>query len=181
MTKIQKIKKNMENNIEENKNKNSIDNIEKKFDIIQNKSSDKSKDSDKMKKKRDFSEKVIKFIQYDDLIKETMIEHRKQINELKTQKKELELFLIDYLDEINNDIINCGESDVIKKVEKQKKAPLNKTLMKKSIIEDMIKEKFIKTEEQGEKIIEKMFENMENKRAVTNVVELKRKSIKQKK
>jgi hypothetical protein len=169
MSKIDKTKNNKENN------------IEKKFEKAQSKTSDKSKDSDKMKKKRDFSEKVIKFIQYDDLIKETMLEHRKQINELKIQKKELELFLIDYLEEINNDVINCGESDVIKKVEKQKKAPLNKTLMKKSIIEDMIKEKFIKTEEQGEKIIEKMFENMENKRTVTNVIELKRKSIKPKK
>jgi len=71
---------------------------------ISNKNKNKNKDINK-NKKRDFQEKVIKFIQYDDLIKETMIQHRKDINELKVQKKELELFLLDYLDEMNNDII----------------------------------------------------------------------------
>lgn len=168
--------KNLENKTKNiNNSNNNIENKDK------NNTPEKNKEGDKSKKKRDFSEKVIKFIQYDDLIKETMLEHRKQINELKVQKKELELFLIDYLDEINNDIINCGESDIIKKVEKQKKAPLNKSLMKKSIIDDLIKEKFVKNEEQGEKIIEKMFENMENKRQITHVVELKRKSLKKNK
>lgn len=160
----------------ENKYKLNKKNSESTGENIKN---DETKDSGKSKK-RDFQERVIKFIQYDDLIKETMLEHRKQINELKAQKKELELYLIEFLDEMKNDIINYGENDVIKKVERQKKAPLNKEIMRKAIIEDMIKEKFIKTEAQGEKIIEKMFESMENKRPVTNIVELKRKSIKPK-
>lgn len=163
------------NKDKDNKNKT----INKNNDSI--KEDKKSNNIEPVKaKKRDFQEKVIKFIQYDDLIKETLLNHRKEINELKLQKKELELYLIDFLEEMNNDIINYGESDVIKKVERQKKAPLNKEIMRKAIIEDMIKEKFIKSETQGEKIIEKMFESMENKRPVTNVVELKRKSMKPK-
>jgi hypothetical protein len=163
--------KNVEEKYNANKKKEREKNHKKKE---KKRSSNDSKDSDKSKK-REFNEKVIKFVQYDDLIKETMLEHRKQINELKTQKKELELFLIDYLDEMGNDIINYGTNDTIKRIEKQKKGPINKEIMRVSIIEDMKKGGFIKTEEQGEKIIEKMFETMENKRPVTNVVELKRK------
>jgi hypothetical protein len=79
---------------------------------------------------------------------------------------------------MNNDIINYGENDVLKKVEKQKKAPLNKDIMRVAIMEDMKKSGFIKNDEQGEQIIERMFESMEMKRPVTNVVELKRKIIK---
>lgn len=136
-----------------------------------------STNSDKSKK-RDFSEKVIKFIQYDDLIKETMLQHRKEINELKTQKKQIELIILDYLEKMNNDVINYGENDVLRRVEKQKKAPLNKDIMRVAIIEDMKKSGFIKNDEQGSEIIERMFESMENKRPVTNIVELKRKTIK---
>ena len=50
--------------------------------------------------------------------------------------------------------------------------------MRVSIIEDMQKSGFIKTEKEGDKIIERMFETMENKRPIKSIIELKRKSLK---
>lgn len=128
--------------------------------------------------KTEFFEKVNKYIQYDDIIKETMMDHRKEINELKSQKKDLELYLLKYLERIEQDTINVGETDRIVKVEKQRKAPLSKEIMRCAIIEDLKKEGKIENEKEGEEIIERMFKSMENKRPVKSIVQLKRKKLK---
>ena len=85
---------------------------------------------------------------------------------------------VEYLDKIDNDVINYGEDEVIKKVERQKKAPINKTIIKSTLINDMKSMGFVKTELEGEKIVTKMFDNMESKRETKSIVELKRRQVK---
>jgi hypothetical protein len=160
LIKSKKIKKKTEDNKDNKEQLNKEENKEEKFGKVE------------------FFEKVNKYLQYDDVIKESMIEHRKEINELKSQKKNLELYLLDYLESVNNDIINVGESDKLVKVERQKKAPLNKEIIKCAIIDDLKERGIIKNEKEGEDTIERMFESMENKRAIKNIVQLKRKKIK---
>lgn len=130
--------------------------------------------------KTEFFEKVNKYIQYDDLIKKEMLKFRKEVNTLKEEKKDLETYLLKYLEVQKGDTINVGDEKILK-VETQKKAPLNKEIMKSVIIDDMKKEGFIRNEREGEIIIQRMFDSMEKNRPITNVVKLQRKKPKGKK
>jgi hypothetical protein len=70
--------------------------------------------------KINFNEKVLKFLYYDDLIKKTKEQYKKELKELKNQKKQMESFIINYLNHIDNDIINQGGKEILKKVEKKR-------------------------------------------------------------
>jgi hypothetical protein len=85
-----------------------------------NNNRDNNKDNNKIRK-NDFVEYVVKYMKYDELLNKTIIEHKKEIDELKMQKKELEFFLIKYLDENDNDIINYGKNIILKKIERRTK------------------------------------------------------------
>lgn len=120
---------------------------------------------------KEFIDKVKEYIKIDDLIKEKA--------ELVKEKKELEVFLLEYLKNKKMDTINVGTS-TIKRVEKDKKDPINKKEIKKKLLDDMKKEGLIKTDGvvkshiEGDKFIQSMLEAME-KRPVTKVYKLERK------
>lgn len=148
-----------------------------------NSDSDSDNDNDNTitkSEKIEFFGKLDKYLHYDNLIKETMLEHRKAINNLKSQKKELEHFLLLYLEKIRKDTINVGDEKLVK-VDKHKKKPLNKNIIKLAIIEDLKSEKLIKSNEEGEDIVKRMFESMENKRPIEQITQLKRKGPRKKK
>jgi len=123
--------------------------------------------------KTEFFEKVTKYIQYDDLIKKESSKYKKAVETLKTEKIDLEFYLLKYLESKNGDLINY-DGGKLQKVESIKKSAINKDIMKQAILEDLKKEGFIKNNEQGEKILERMFDSMENKREVQSVIKLKR-------
>jgi hypothetical protein len=129
------------------------------------------------KEKNNFNENVVKFIKYDDLIKETILEHRNAIKELKSKKKENELLLINYLNKNGNDIINYGNSDVIKKIERNKRKSLNIKIIKSSILDDLKSSGIINDDIEGDRIINRIMNSMKNKRPITKIVELIRKKI----
>ena len=68
----------------------------------------------------EFIEKVVKFIKYDDLIKKEKEEYKNAIMSLECEKKKLEIFLIEYLQSKDKDIINM-QNDILKIIKYNKK------------------------------------------------------------
>jgi hypothetical protein len=136
--------------------------------------SSKSSDNQKVKSTKgndEFVKKVKEYIKVDDLIKEK--------SELVKEKKELETFLLEYLKNKKMDSINVG-TDTIKRVQKDKKDPINKKEIKNKLLNDMKKEGLFKNDGQvkshtnGNELIQSILEAMD-KRPVTKVYKLERK------
>lgn len=142
--------------------------------------SDTSDTQDSSKKKTtEFYEKMVKFIKYDDLIKTKMDEHRKCINNLKTEKKNAELWLLNSIEKMKNkdgepvDTISYSGGE-LKKIEIQKKTSINKDVIKKSIMDNLVIHKLVDNEMSGQTILENILNSIENNRNVTKEITLKK-------
>ena len=100
----------------------------------------------------EFKESIIKYITMDDLIREEMIEHREKINNLKTQRMELEAYIIKYLDAYEEEQVNLGDNQHLSKAQSVRKCGINKQLIQDSIYEQLKKEKMIKDEKINHKL-----------------------------
>ena len=87
----------------------------------------------------------------------------KEIKELKNQRKPCEEYILKYLEEIDENIIEIGDGK-LKKNKTETKIPLNKEIIKNTLHED------INDEEKIKRIIEKI----ENKREKNTKISLKR-------
>lgn len=125
-------------------------------------------------KKDEINKIVKKYIKIDDLIKEK--------TELNKEKKELENVILDYLKNKKMDTITI-DNIIIKRVEKDKKEPLNKKDIKQKLLDDLKKEGFVKNDgvvkshTDGNQFIQTMLEAME-KRPITKIHKLERKGLK---
>jgi hypothetical protein len=70
-------------------------------------------------------DKVVKYIKFDDLIKQKQQEHKKEMKIIKDTKDELETFLIGYLDKVDEEFIQFGNENktTLTKVEVKTKSP----------------------------------------------------------
>lgn len=127
-----------------------------------------SVDNSKKDPKQAFADKVKEFLKVDDLIK--------QKNELAKQKKEIEGILLKYLEDKKIDEVNV-EGYTIKRTMKEKKDPIDKKSIKKTLLDEMKKEGLVKkdglvkSDTDGDKIIQYVLETME-KRPITKVAKL---------
>ena len=127
-----------------------------------------SVDSSKKDPKQTFADNVKEFLRVDDLIK--------QKSELVKQKRELEGFLLKYLEDKKVDEINVG-GYVIKRTIKEKKDPIDKKSIRKTLLDEMKKEGLVKKDglvkgdTDGDKFIQYVLETME-KRPISKVTKL---------
>ena len=127
-----------------------------------------SVDDSKKDPKQTFADKVKEFLKIDDLIK--------QKNELAKQKKEIEGILLKYLEDKKIDEVNV-EGYTIKRTMKEKKEPIDKKSIKKTLLDEMKKEGLIKkdglvkNDTDCDKIIQYVLETME-KRPISKVAKL---------
>ena len=110
---------------------------------------------------KEFQENVIKFVKIDDLIRKKTTE----MAELKGQKKPLETFILKYLDQVNETIVEITNGK-LRKNKAESKAPINIEIIKEAI------EKKVK----DPKIVEDILKTMEDLRPKTVRVNLKRTS-----
>ena len=69
-------------------------------------------------------DKVIKYVKLDDVIKKKQQEHKKELKAIKETKEKIELFLINYLDKINEEYIQLGGASTLIKTEVKTKTAL---------------------------------------------------------
>ena len=179
--------------------KNKQDNIKNKKDNIKNKKDNDSSDissynennennddyenmsldeiSQKGKEKffkTELMEKIIKYIKIDDTIKDKQKELRLQMKALKTQKTDMEKYIITYLEAINEEFVNIEGTAKLTKTISNTKGAIKVDNIKLSLI-DGIKKQNIKLDESkiGE-LLDSVIENVEKNRPTKTKTYIKR-------
>lgn len=114
---------------------------------------------------KEFQENVIKFVKIDDLIRKKTTE----LAELKSQKKPIETFILKYLDQVNETVVEITNGKLRK----------NKSETKSGLTVDIIKEA-IEKKIKDPKIVEEILKSMEDMRPKATRVNLKRTSVRDK-
>ena len=120
---------------------------------------DSPKDQEPKKVSKEFTEKVVAWVKYDDALREL----RNKSKEITQEKKELEEWILNYLEQIGEKAISIGDCNLRRNVSKTK-GPLKKENIY-STIKDLTKD-----ENKASLITTQIFEN----RPLTERVNLKR-------
>ena len=115
---------------------------------------------------REFQENVVKYVKIDDMMKKK----QKEIAELRNQRKTCEEFIIKYLDQINESVIEISNGK-LRKSKSETKVPLNVEIIKDAI---MVKVK-------NPTIVNEIMTNMDKMRPKKERVTLKRTAFRSKK
>ena len=110
---------------------------------------------------KEFQENVIKFVKLDDLMRKT----QSQLVELRSQRKPVESFILKYLDQVNETMVEITNGK-LRKNKSETKVPINLEIIKEAI------EKKVK----DPKTVEEILQIMDDLRPKSTRVNLKRTS-----
>ena len=134
-----------------------ISEIDKEESLSDNEIEEKSIDA--MKVTKEFQENVVKFVKLDDLIRKK----QEEIGELKDQRKPCEEYILKYLDQVNENVIEITNGK-LRKNKSETKASLSQDVIKHAILEKI----------KDPKTVEEILKLMEDKRPLSTHVNLKR-------
>lgn len=129
--------------------------------------------------KTELMEKIIKYIKIDDSIKDKQKEVRDQMKVLKTQKEEMEKYIISYLETINEEYVKIGESAKLTRTVSQTKGAIKQDNIKVSIFDQLKKENM--GDDKINELLENIVDNIEKNRPVKTKTYIKRTKAKEKK
>ncbi len=124
--------------------------------------SDEEKALDKMKITKEFQENVVKFVKLDDLMRKK----QEELAELRKKRKPCEEYILKYLDNIKENVIEITDGKLRK----------NKSETKQALSQDMIKGAILEKIEDP-MIVEAILKSMEEKRPMNTHVNIKRTGI----
>lgn len=114
--------------------------------------------------KTELMEKIIKYIKIDDSIKEKQKDVREQIKCLKTQKMDMEKYIITYLESINQEFVNIeGEAKLTKSISISKGA-IKPDNIKSSIVDSIKKQNINIDSKKIDELLENVMEIVEKNR-----------------
>ena len=90
-----------------------------------------------------FFERVVKYVKTDNLMRKEAKEHKEKMDTMKTNKQELEDFLVDYLESKKENTININGSGKLTKYKSIRKGGLNKDIIQKSMYDKLKAENII--------------------------------------
>ena len=134
--------------------------------VVPDEEDDENSKTDSMNVTKEFQENVIKFVKLDDLVRKKTIE----LSELKAQKKPIEAFIIKYLDQVNESVVEITNGKLRK----------NRSETKTGLTIDIIKEA-IEKKVTDPKIVDEILKTMEDMRPKATRINLKRTSTREKK
>jgi len=117
------------------------------------------KSINEIKISKEFQENVVKFVKLDDLMKKK----QQEMTELREQKKPCEQFILKYLDDVNENVIEITDGK-LRKNKSETKSAINQDIMKLAISEKI----------KDPQIVEDILKLMEEKRPMNSNVNLKR-------
>lgn len=120
-------------------------------------------------------DRVIKYLKFDDIIKEKQTKHRVEMKKIKETKDKLEQYLIEYLDKVNEDNIQIGNKTTLIKTETQKKSQPKMEDIGICLIDGFKKYEIYKTEDEIHKVVADFIKLIEDKRTVKTRKYIKRK------
>ncbi len=115
---------------------------------------------------KEFQENVIKFVKIDDLMRKK----QKEVTELRSQRKPCEEYVLSYLDQIGETVIEINTGK-LRKNKSETKVPLNQDIIKKAMGAHI----------KDPKVIEEIMKKMDELRPKNTRVNLKRTSHREKK
>lgn len=92
--------------------------------------SDDEMNTEEKKITAEFQEKVVKFVKWDNLVRD----YKREIRELEAKKKPCEEFILHCLDKMNENVIEITNGK-LRKNKAETKVPLNQDIIKKAILE----------------------------------------------
>lgn len=122
-------------------------------------------------------DKIIKYVKVEKILKDKKDEYNEEIKPIKDCKKELEEFLLSYLDEINQEYINLRDVRYIKTV-KETKAPIKLENIAEGLKDSFTESDLFDSDEAMRKEIEKAVKKIDSKREIKQRKYLKKEKIK---
>ncbi|QKF94025.1 putative V-type ATP synthase subunit I [Fadolivirus algeromassiliense] len=128
-------------------------------DSISEDSEKEGKTLEELKISKEFQENVVKFVKLDDLIRKK----QQELSELREKRKPCEQYILKYLDNIKENVIEITDGKLRK----------NKSETKQALSQDMIKAAILK-KVQDPQIVESIMKDMEEGRPLNTHVNIKR-------
>ncbi len=124
--------------------------------------------------KTELMEKIIKYIKIDDSIKEKQKEVREQVKCLKTQKMDMEKYIITYLESINQEFVNIEGAAKLTKTVSVSKGAIKHDNIKSSIVDGIKKQNINIDSKKIDELLENVMEFVEKNRPTKTKTYIKR-------
>ena len=124
--------------------------------------------------KSELMEKIVKYIKIDDSIKEKQRELREQTKCLKTQKSDMEKYILSYLENINEDYVNIQGTAKLTKTTSISKGAIKPDNIKVSVIDGLKQQKINLDEKKINEVLESVMECIDKNRPTKTKTYIKR-------
>jgi hypothetical protein len=124
--------------------------------------------------KSELMEKIIKYIKIDDSIKEKQRELREQTKCLKTQKSDMEKYILSYLENINEDYVNIQGTAKLTRTTTISKGAIKPDNIKVSVIDGLKQQKINLDEKKISEVLESVMECIDKNRPTKTKTYIKR-------
>jgi hypothetical protein len=119
-------------------------------------------------------EKIVKYIKIDDTIKDKQKELRLQMKALKTQKIDMEKYIISYLEAINQEFVNIEGTAKLTKTISNTKGAIKVDNIKLSLIDGIKKQNIKLDENKINELLDSVIDNVEKNRPTKTKTYIKR-------
>ncbi len=143
------------------------------YDEKQNKQTNQDETDEYIKKV--VLDRVVKYLKFDDIIKEKQTKHRIEMKKIKETKDKLEQYLIEYLDKVNEDNIQIGNKTTLIKTETQTKSQPKMEDISVCLVDGFKKYELYNTDEEIHKVVADFIKIIEDKRTIKTRKYIKRK------
>lgn len=124
--------------------------------------------------KTELMEKIIKYIKIDDSIKEKQKEIRQQVKCLKTQKADMEKYIITYLESINQEFVNIEGAAKLTKTVSTTRGAIKEDNIKTSLVDGIKKQNINLDSKKVDELLESVMEFVEKNRPTKTRTYIKR-------
>jgi len=124
--------------------------------------------------KTELMEKIVKYIKIDDTIKDKQKELRLQMKALKTQKTDMEKYIISYLEAINEEFVNIQGTARLTKTTTNTKGAIKVDNIKLSVIDGIKKQNINLDERKITELLDSVVDNIEKNRPIKTKTCIKR-------
>jgi hypothetical protein len=124
--------------------------------------------------KTELMEKIVKYIKIDDTIKDKQKELRLQMKALKTQKIDMEKYIISYLEAINEEFVNIQGTARLTKTTTNTKGAIKVDNIKLSVIDGIKKQNINLDERKIGELLDSVVDNIEKNRPIKTKTYIKR-------
>jgi hypothetical protein len=124
--------------------------------------------------KTELMEKIIKYIKIDDSIKEKQKEIREQVKCLKTQKEDMEKYILSYLENINEDYVNIEGAAKLTKTTSISKGAIKPDNIKVSVLDGLKKQNINLDDKKIGELLENVIESIDKNRPTKTRTYIKR-------